>query len=65
MTHPEPEPIIFIHGLFQGLDAPDAARSLSPMPVLAPTYRATGRISHHDPGDISLDAAPDAIHTPT
>jgi len=33
--------------------------------VLPPTCRATGRISHHDPGDISLDAAPDAIHTPT
>jgi pimeloyl-ACP methyl ester carboxylesterase len=42
MTHPEPAPIIFIHGLFQGLDAPDAARSLSPMPVLAPDLPGYG-----------------------
>jgi len=60
MTHPEPAPIIFIHGLFQGLDAPDAARSLSPMPVLAPDLPGYEEDRHHDPGDISLDAAPDA-----
>ncbi len=62
MTHPELEPIVFIHGLFQGLDAPGAARSLSPLLVLAPDLPGYGEDRHHDPGDISLDAAADAIY---
>jgi len=62
MTHPEPAPIMFIHGLFQGLDAPGAARSLSPTPVLAPDLPGYGEECRHDPGDISLGAAADAIH---
>jgi len=60
MIHPEP--IIFIHGLFQGLDAPSVARSLAPTPVLAPDLPGYGEDRHHDPGDISLGAAANAIH---
>lgn len=59
MIHPEP--IIFIHGLFQGLDTPSAAQSLVPIPVPAPDLPGYGE-NRRDPGAISLGTAADAIY---
>ncbi len=60
MTYPEP--IIFIHGLFQTPFASSVSPFLSPSPVSIPDLPGYGTNRRRDPGDISVGAAADSVH---